>query len=82
MKSLQAPRRVRADLEALSADVREHRHRHRQRARRAIGAVGALSGLAVRRLFIADADARPADAGTSRVRREPRRRVATVYCHC
>ena len=30
----QGARGVRADLEALSADVREHRHRHRQRARR------------------------------------------------
>ena len=35
------PPGVRAGLEALSPDVRQHRHRHRQRARRAFGAVGA-----------------------------------------
>ena len=40
-----APRacRVPADLEAVPADVRQHRHRHRQRARRAIGAARALA---------------------------------------
>ena len=32
---------VRADLEALPPDVRQHRHRHRQRPRQSIGALGA-----------------------------------------
>ncbi len=47
------PAGVRADLEALSADVRQYRHRHRQRAREPIGAVGALIAKPCRRLFIA-----------------------------
>ena len=42
-KSLQGPARVRADLEAVPPDVREHRHRDRQRARGALGALGALA---------------------------------------
>ncbi len=41
VKSLQVAAGVRADLEALSPDVRQHRHRDRQRARLALGAVGA-----------------------------------------
>ena len=34
-------RRVRADLEAVPADVRQHRHRHRQRAHQPFGDLGA-----------------------------------------
>ena len=66
VESLQGAPRVRADLEAVPADVREHRHRDRQRARRAIDALGALARpgrpAAVHRA--ADAGARNADAHT------------------
>jgi hypothetical protein len=53
VKSLRARARVRADLEAVSADVRQHRDCDRQRARRAIGAARPVLARAARRLFIA-----------------------------
>src|SRR5262249_5652659 len=56
-------RRLHADLEAVSPDVREHRHRHRQRARRALGEGGALDGDGVPWSLRRRADARSADAG-------------------
>ena len=43
-KSFKARLAVRPDLEALPADVRQHRHRHRQRARQPLRAVGAMDG--------------------------------------
>jgi len=45
--------RLRARVEDVSSDVREHGHCHRQRAHRAIRPVGRWLGLAARRLFVA-----------------------------
>ena len=54
VKSLAGALAVRADVEAVPADVREHRHCHRQRARDALGATGrAWLAQAGRRLFVA-----------------------------
>ena len=44
VKSLRGRARVRADLETLPADVREHRHRDRQRAGGPLGQNGAADG--------------------------------------
>ena len=64
-------RRVRADLEAVSPDVREHRHRDRQRARVAIRGSGPVS-----RASLPPAVPRQADAGPGRCR--PSRRRASL----
>ena len=73
VKSLREPPGVRAGLEAVSPDVRQHRHRHRQRARRAIGAVGAAaSACDLPAAVPGGADARPAGARASRHRRSAR----------
>ena len=61
VRSLRGAPRVRADLEAVSTDVREYRHRHRQRSRRAIGSPRALA-----RQGGAAAVRRRADAGSGR----------------
>ena len=58
--------RLRADLEALSPDVREHRDCDRQRARAAVGEDGAVARAGRQAAVPRLADAEPADAATSR----------------
>ena len=53
----QVAARLRADLEALPADVRQHRHRHRQRAREPVGPVGAADREALPPALRGQADA-------------------------
>ena len=54
--------RLRHDLEALSPDVRQHRHRHRQRAHQPIGHVGATDRETVSEALRGAADAGPEGA--------------------
>ena len=56
---------LRAPLEALPADVREHRHRDRQRARRALGASRARARQVRAQVVRRQADARPRGAGAA-----------------
>ena len=73
VKSTEGPSRVRADLEAVSPDVREHRHRDRQRARAAVGEDGAAARPRRQAAVPRIADARAADAGAGAgPRRGPR----------
>ena len=58
------PRHVRAHLEAVPPDVREHGDRDRQRARRPIGALGAVDGRGLPPAVLRHPDARPGRAGT------------------
>ena len=71
----QGTRRLRADLEALSADVREHGDRDRQRAGRSFHAVGEPPGPRLPSPLPRRADARSSDAGrTTRSERSVRPR--------
>ncbi len=63
VKSLKIAARLRADLEALPADVRQHRHRHRQRAGEPVGPVGAAHREALPPALRGQADAGSADTG-------------------
>src|SRR4029453_12437551 len=58
--------RFRADLEALSADVRKHRHRDRQRPRESLRALGAVDGPSVPPLVRGRTDAESGSAKLSR----------------
>src|SRR5690606_18238238 len=59
------PRGLRAHLEAVPPDVREHRHRHRQRARRALAAARTPARQAGATPVRRQADAGPAGPGTA-----------------
>ena len=65
VKSMRGRAGVRAGLEALSPDVRQHRHRHRQRARRALGPMGALHRLELPAPVPGGADAGPCAGGAA-----------------
>ena len=62
VESSSARDRVHVDLEAVPADVREHRDRDRQRARGAIGTVGAMDWLRVPAAVPWQTDATPWDS--------------------